>query len=131
MQQGTDHRLERADQSGKMANGMGWNRKPIFRKAEPLRADNNRSYARQGIDQIPTVHLGVAAFQMEKRGIRTERGNINREIEVTNSQIRQLKARINKLKNWLKEEAENAAPPTLADVFESMLNKKQQQGRYK
>ncbi|MFR0844186.1 MAG: hypothetical protein ACLSH2_06715 [Oscillospiraceae bacterium] len=40
----------------------------------------------KGIDQIPTVHLGVAAFQMEKRGIRTERGNLNREIEVTNQQ---------------------------------------------
>jgi len=36
---------------------------------------DHRSYERQGIDLIPTVHLGVAAFQMEKRGIRTERGN--------------------------------------------------------
>ena len=43
----------------------------------PARVDH-RSYKRQGIDQIPTIHLGVAASQMEKRGIRTERGNINR-----------------------------------------------------
>ncbi|MEH2929069.1 MobA/MobL family protein [Candidatus Ventrimonas sp. KK005] len=35
---------------------------------------DHRSYERQGIDQIPTVHLGVAASAMEKRGIRTERG---------------------------------------------------------
>jgi len=40
---------------------------------------DHRSYERQGIDQIPTIHLGVAAHQMEKRGIKTERGNINRE----------------------------------------------------
>ena len=33
-------------------------------------------------DQIPTVHLGVAASAMEKRGIRTERGDLNREIEI-------------------------------------------------
>lgn len=50
---------------------------------------DRRSYARQGIDQIPTVHLGVAASQMEKKGIRTERGDINREIEVSNQKIRQ------------------------------------------
>ncbi len=38
----------------------------------------------QGIDQIPIVHLGVAASAMEKRGIRTGRGDLNRGIEVTN-----------------------------------------------
>lgn len=90
---------------------------------------DRRSYARQGIDQIPTVHLGVAAFQMEKRGIRTERGNLNREIEVTNGRLRQLKARISKLQNWLKEETENTAPPTLADYIQSILSRKAQAGK--
>ena len=32
---------------------------------------DHRSYKRQGIDKIPSVHLGPAASQMEKRGIRT------------------------------------------------------------
>ena len=32
---------------------------------------DHRSYKRQGIDKIPSVHLGLAASQMEKRGIRT------------------------------------------------------------
>ena len=32
----------------------------------------HRSYKRQGIDKIPSVHLGPAASQMEKRGIRTD-----------------------------------------------------------
>lgn len=50
---------------------------------------DHRSYERQGIDQIPTVHLGVAASAMEKRGIRTERGDLNREIEITNQKLRQ------------------------------------------
>ena len=56
---------------------------------------------------IPTVHLGVAASAIEKRGIRTERGGLNREIEVTNKSLRQLKARISKLQNWLKEEVKD------------------------
>lgn len=90
---------------------------------------DHRSYARQGIDQIPTVHLGVATFQMEKRGIRTERGNLNREIEVTNRRLRQLKARISKLQNWLKEEATNTEPPTLADVIQDVLLKREQTGK--
>ena len=36
----------------------------------PERIDH-RSYKRQGIDKISSVHLGPAASQMEKRGIRT------------------------------------------------------------
>ena len=32
---------------------------------------DHRSYKRRGIDKIPSVHLGPAASQMEKRGIRT------------------------------------------------------------
>ena len=90
---------------------------------------DHRSYERQGIDQIPTIHLGVAASAMEKRGIRTERGNLNREIEVTNQKLRQLKARISKLQNWLKEEAENTEPPTLADYIQGILSRKAQTGK--
>ena len=90
---------------------------------------NHRSYERQGIDQIPTVHLGVAASAMEKRGIRTERGEMNREIEVTNQKLRQLKARITKLQKWLKEERENTEPPTLADYIQSILSRRAQAGK--
>ena len=90
---------------------------------------DHRSYVRQGIDQIPTVHLGVAASAMEKRGIRTERGNLNREIEVTNQRLRQLKARISKLQDWLKEEQANTAPPTLADYIQGILSRKAQTGK--
>ena len=60
---------------------------------------------------------------MEKRGIRTERGNINREIEVSNQKLWQLKARISKLQNWLDEEAANITPPTLADIISDILSR--------
>ena len=75
------------------------------------------------------MHLGVAAFQMEMRGIRTERGNINREIEVTKQKLRQLKARISKLQSWLKEEAANTEPPTLAEVIQGILSRREQSGK--
>ena len=44
-----------------------------------------RSYARQGLDVVPTVHEGAAVRQMEKRGIQTNIGNLNREIRAANS----------------------------------------------
>jgi hypothetical protein len=46
---------------------------------------DHRSYERRGIEQIPTIHMGVAATQMERKGIRTERGNNNRDIEPNNT----------------------------------------------
>lgn len=45
---------------------------------------DHRSYAEQGIDRISTVHMGVQAYQMEKKGIRTELGDLNREIKKDN-----------------------------------------------
>ena len=66
---------------------------------------------------------------MEKRGIRTERGDLNREIEVTNQKLRQLKARISKLQKWLKEEQGNTELPTLADYIQGILSRRAQAGK--
>ena len=59
---------------------------------------DHRSFERQGTEQIPTVHLGVAASQMERKGITTERGNINREIKAHNRILAEIKAKIASLK---------------------------------
>ncbi len=91
---------------------------------------DHRSFLRQGKGEIPTVHLGVAAAQMGRKGIPTERGNINREIEAGNKLLRQLRARINKLKDWLKREAANTAPPTLSDVIRGILDGHEQKSYY-
>jgi hypothetical protein len=82
---------------------------------------DHRSYERQGIEQIPTVHLGVSVTQMERRGIVTDRGDINREIEFTNSQIKQLRARANRVKAWLDDNKANTPPP-LCDIFMEISN---------
>ncbi len=70
----------------------------------PERIDH-RSYKRQGVDKIPTVHMGPAASQMERRGIATEKGNINREIAADNKLLKEIKARITRLYNWCKEQS--------------------------
>ena len=66
---------------------------------------DHRSYARQGLEQIPTVHMGVAATQMERRGLITEKGSVNREIVAQNKLLKEIKARITRLYNWSKEQA--------------------------
>ena len=71
----------------------------------PERIDH-RSYKRQGIDKIPSVHLGPAASQMEKRGIRTDKGEVNRQIAADNKLLKEIKARITRLYCWSKAEAE-------------------------
>ena len=71
----------------------------------PERVDH-RSYKRQGIEKIPTIHIGPAASQMERRGIATEKGNINRQISTDNKLLKEIKARITRLYNWTKEQAQ-------------------------
>jgi MobA/MobL family. len=73
---------------------------------QPDRIDH-RSYKRQGIEQIPSIHLGATAAALERKGIRTERGDKNRKIVSLNQEIRQLRARINKLQKWVDGHMEN------------------------
>ena len=80
----------------------GFANRALEKNAIPQKLDH-RSYERQDIDQIPTIHLGVAASQMERRGIMTEKGNLNRIIRQDNRLIRELKAKVCKLTQWLKE----------------------------
>ena len=96
---------------------------------------DHRSYQRQGIEQIPTIHLGVSATQMEKKGIATDRGNINREIKHQNMILREISRRIKALLNWIRgigkeEKAENentksTLPPkeNLLSIFENLIRK--------
>ncbi|RRD92403.1 conjugal transfer protein TraA [Clostridiales bacterium COT073_COT-073] len=96
---------------------------------------DHRSYQRQGIEQIPTIHLGVSATQMEKKGIATDRGNINREIKHQNMILREISRRIKALLNWIrgigkeeKTETDNLkstlpSKENLLSVFENPIRK--------
>ena len=65
-----------------------------------------RSYERQGLDIVPTVHEGAAVRQMEKRGIQTNIGNLNREIKAANSLMKSIRQLIKNLKGWIAELSE-------------------------
>ena len=79
---------------------------------------DHRSYLRQGVDLLPTVHEGAAVRAMEKKGIRTEKGEFNRWIKATNAVIRDIRKKIALLSDWIKEiKAELAKPQTPDLVF--------------
>lgn len=59
-------------------------------KGELFQVDH-RSYEDQGLEREPGVHLGPAATALERRGIPTERGDINREIYGRNDEIQFLR----------------------------------------
>ena len=68
-----------------------------------------RSYARQGLDIIPTVHEGAAVRQMEKRGIQTNIGNLNRDIKAANSLMQSIRQMVRHLKGWIADLKEKKA----------------------
>ncbi len=88
------------------ADSTDWNSKDnakIWRKdlADTINATNeqlgiavhweHRSFKEQGIDREPTIHIGAVANALERKGIQTERGNINREIIKNNLLLEQAK----------------------------------------
>ena len=78
---------------------------------------DHRSYKRQGVDKIPSVHMGVAATQMERKGIATDKGNINREIVNQNKLLKEIKARITRLYNWSKEQEKQPEKASILDFL--------------
>ena len=107
----------------------------LERNNRPERIDH-RSYERQGIEQIPTVHVGVAASQMEKKGVATDKGEINRMIRKTNRIIREIRGYIDELREWLAEvfrtkRALQAAPrsPDIAMLLTKYLSVERERSR--
>ena len=72
---------------------------------------DHRSYVNQGLDLIPTVHEGPQIRKMEKKGIRTEKGELNRWIKATNRMLRSMRATIAALKEWIQEAKEILKEP--------------------
>ena len=58
---------------------------------------DHRSNAARGLDEIPTIHEGVAAQALERKGIISDRCELNRQIRADNALLRELKAEIKKL----------------------------------
>ena len=82
---------------------------------------DHRSYERQGVDLLPTIHEGATVRAMEKKGIRTEKGEFNRWIKATNAVIRDIKKKIALLFDWIAEAKAEIAKPQAPDLV-SLLN---------
>ena len=71
---------------------------------------DHRSNAARGLDEQPTIHEGVTARALERKGIIADRCEINRQIKADNVLLRELKAAVKKLgqtvKNTLRAIAE-------------------------
>ena len=83
---------------------------------------DHRSYERQGVERIPTVHMGVAATRMERRGVRTEKGDVNREVAAQNRLLKEIKARITRLYNWSKELSVQEDKPSVLAMLQQTQN---------
>ena len=83
-----------------------------------------RSYERQGLDTVPTVHMGPAVTQMERRDIATNIGNLNRDIKAANNLLRNVRKTIRDLLLWIAEARKSTKSAELSSPFLSdLLNK--------
>lgn len=88
---------------------------------------DHRSYARQGIEQIPSIHEGPAVRQMEARGISTDKGNLNRLIRATNQKLREIARRIKEIMTGLAEIREKLTEPespVLATLLQQFMEQR-------
>ena len=79
---------------------------------------DHRSHAERGLDEQPTIHEGVAARAMEKKGIVSDRCELNRQIKADNALLRELKSLVKKLMDAVKNTI-----PAIADAMEAICQK--------
>ena len=76
---------------------------------------DHRSNAARGLDEIPTIHEGVTARALERKGMIADRCEINRQIKVDNALLRELKAAVKKLEQTVKNTL-----PVIAEAMEKL-----------
>ena len=76
---------------------------------------DQRSNAARGLDEQPTIHEGVTARALERKGIIADRCEINRQIKADNALLRELKAAVKKLGQAVKNTL-----PAIAEAMENL-----------
>jgi len=76
---------------------------------------DHRSHAERRLDEQPTIHEGVIARALEKKGIIAERCEINRQIKADNALLREMKATVKKLIQAIKNTL-----PAIAEKLETL-----------
>ena len=79
---------------------------------------DHRSHAERGLLERPTVHEGVVARAMDKKGIISDRCELNRQIRADNALLRELKAEIKKLAAMIARTV-----PTIAEGLEKLRSR--------
>ena len=79
---------------------------------------DHRSYAARGLAEQPTIHEGYIARSLEKRGVASDRCEINRQIRADNRLLRQLREQASRLA----EKAAESAASSLSSIAESLEN---------
>ena len=97
--------------------GEGSGGDPFWEKSERLLLTALIAY----LHLLPTIHEGATVRAMEKKGIRTEKGEFNRWIRATNAVIRDIKKKITLLFDWIAEAKAELAKPQAPDLV-SLLN---------
>ena len=82
---------------------------------------DHRSYERQGVELLPTVHEGPTVRAMEKRGVATEKGCLNRWIKATNKMILAAEKKVSALEKWVSENHQSSLIQSL-NTYNSMRN---------
>ena len=109
-------KLKSGNYKSRKVNLNDWNepdkakewRENFSKKANEYLAKNNidkridpRTFEEQGREELPQIHLGTASYQMEKKGIQTEKGNHNRKIIALNTEFKKLKNEIADIGSWI------------------------------
>ena len=76
---------------------------------------DHRSHAERGFDEQPTIHEGVIARALEKKGIISDRCELNRQIKADNALLRELKAQMKKMAQAVKNSL-----PAIAEAMETL-----------
>ena len=76
---------------------------------------DHRSHADRGLTEQPTIHEGVVARALEKKGIVSDRCELNRQIKADNALLRELKATVKKLMQAVKNTV-----PAIAEALEKL-----------
>ena len=79
---------------------------------------DHRSHAERGLDEQPTIHEGMAARAMEKKGIISDRCELNRQIKADNALLRELKSLVKKLMDAVRNTV-----PAIAEAMETVRQK--------
>ena len=76
---------------------------------------DHRSHAERGLLERPTVHEGVVARAMDKKGIISDRCELNRQIKADNALLRELRGQVKKLMQTVKNSV-----PAIAEAMEKL-----------